>query len=202
MHRRISTRTEAGFTLIEVVIALAILLIVAAAAVAFAIQAMKLGVQQQRSQIAVTVAGERMEQVQRLTTSNAQLAGLVAGRDSTSVDAAWTAAAGVAGVAQTYPASATAGAQTIPLTQTVTRSGTDFISTVLIGTCYQPVSGGPCTKGSTAVDPAPAVITGKARMIRVIVTVTYPGGCGDASGCRYTALGLFDTKGDLVWETK
>lgn len=144
-----------------------------------------------------------MEQVVRLTSSNAQLAPLVAGRDATAVAAAWSAASGVTGVAQTYPASGSSGAQTVPLTQVSSRGGTDFTSTVLIGTCYQPVSGGACTTvAGYTTDPAPAAVSGKTRLIRAIVTVTYPGACGATSGCRYTVMSLFDTRGDLVWETK
>ncbi len=203
MHRRFSSRIENGFTLIEVVIAISLLVVVALAAGAFAVNALKLSAQQQRMQVAVTVAGERMEQVQRLTTSNAQLKSLVAGRDEAGVKAAWAAATGVSGVAQTYPAWAAAGAQTVPLTQVSTRSGTDYTSAVLIGTCYQGPAGGACAKDSRYVaDPGSTTITDKSQLIRVIVTVTYPGRCGDAGGCRYTVLAMFDTRGDLMWETK
>lgn len=203
MHRWFSTRNENGFTLIEVTVAISLLVIVALAAGAFTVSALKLSTQQQRMQVAVTVAGERMEQVQRLTTSSAQLTSLVAGRDESAVKSAWAAAAGVSGVAQTYPAWGSAGAQTIPLTQVSSRSGTDYTSAVLIGTCYQAPKGGACAKDARySYDPGAAAITDKSQMIRVIVTVTYPGGCGDAGGCRYTALAMFDTRGDLTWETK
>lgn len=200
MHRRFSTRNENGFTLIEVTVAISLLLVVAVAAGAFAISGLQLSSQQQRMQVAVTVATERMEQVQRLTASNAQTTTLVAGRGSTAVDSAWTANASVAGVAQTYKAWGTAGVETIPLTQSTTRGGSIYNSTVLIGTCYQPIAGGRCTKlSSYTSDPYPTVVSGQTRVIRVVVTVAYAGSC--SGGCRYTTMALFDTKGDLKWQT-
>lgn len=202
MHRRFSTRNETGFTLIEVVVAISLLLIVAVAAGGFAIQAMNLGVQQQRSQVAVTVAGERMEQVQRLTSSNAQATTLVSGRSSTAVAAAWAANAAVEGVSQTYPLwdAAASGVETVPLTVTEDRSGSTYTSTVLIGSCYQPLAGGSCTKLSgKTTDVAASAVTTSTRLVRVIVTVTYAGDC--VGGCRFTTAALFDTKGDLTWQT-
>lgn len=201
MHRRFSARNETGFTLIEVTVALSLLLVVAVAASAFAISALQLGRQQQRMQVAVTVAGERMEQVQRLTASNAQPTTLVGGRGATPVSAAWTVNSGVAGVAQTYPLSGTAGVETIPITQTLVRSGSNFASTVLIGSCYQPKAGGACTKISgSATDVAASAVAGYTQLVRVIVTVTYAGPCD--GGCRYTTAALFDTKGDPTWQSE
>ncbi|WP_312676773.1 prepilin-type N-terminal cleavage/methylation domain-containing protein [Microbacterium sp.] len=204
MHRRFSSRNETGFTLIEVTVAISLLLVVALAAGAFAVNALKLGAQQQRMQVAVTVAGERMEQVQRLTASNAQITTLVAGRGATAVTTSFAANAAVQGVAQTYELAGTAGVQTIPITQTVTRSGSDYTSTVLIGSCYQPKAGGACTKRSgkatDALAAATAAADGYTQLVRVIVTVTYTGSC--AGGCRYTTATLFDTKGDPTWQSE
>lgn len=202
MHRRFSTRDENGFTLIEVVVATAILLIVGVASSAFTIQALNLAAQQQRSQIAVTVAGQRMEQVQRLTGSSAQPGVLAAGRPEDEVVAAFSAAAGVTGVAQTYPTWTSDGTEPIPLTATSPRSGSDFVSTVLIGTCYQPKAGGVCTTlAGKSSDPYPTAVAGQSRMIRVIVIVAYAGHCDGADTCRYTTSALFDTNADLTWQT-
>ena len=204
--RRRPTAHDEGFTLVEVVVAISLVVVVALSLGAFAVQGMRLATDQQRAHLAVTVATERMDQVHRLTTSNAQLAALVAGRTSTTVNAEWTAAAGVPGVATTHPAwaSVPGGTASIPLVQTVTRNGTQFRSVVLIGTCYQAIGGGDCARiGGSAVDPgetSPAAL-GRSRLIRTIVTVTYPGSCDGGDICRYTASGLFDTKGDLTWRT-
>lgn len=201
-----SPRPDAGFTLIEVVVAISVLMAVAVAIAAVSIQGLRLSGTQQRAQIAVTVAGERMEQVQRLTASNAQLNTLVAGRTSTDVTAAWTASSAITGVSSTYPAWSTIVATpVIPITQTTTRSGSDFTSVVLIGTCYQPIAGGNCTTISGYPgDPGPTstAASGKSQLIRVIVTVTYRGVCESTNVCRYTTSALLDTKGDLTWQTK
>lgn len=204
---RTRLRRDEGFTLIEVIIAVALLMGVAVALGAFVIQGLKLASQQQRTQVAVTVATERMDEVQRLTSSTAQLVTLVAGRTESAVTGAWANASGTPGLDETYPAwsSAAVDTATFPITQTTTRSGSDYDSVVLIGTCYQPVTGGSCAKvpGSPA-DPGQTspLADGLSQMIRVIVIVDYAGGCTDAGTCRYTTTGLFDTKGDLKWRTE
>lgn len=199
-------RRDDGFTLIEVIIAVALLLGVAVALGAFAIQGLHLAAEQQRAQLAVTVASERMDQVQRLTGSNAELETLIVGRRENAVRDAFTASAAVPGVADTYPAATTSGSTpVIPINQTVRRSGTDYRSTVLIGTCYQPFSGGTCTRlAGQPADPGAASVAARdrSRMIRVIVTVDYTGSCAGTTLCSFTTSGLFDTKGDVTWLTE
>ncbi|MGW9627354.1 type IV pilus modification PilV family protein [Microbacterium sp. NPDC055521] len=201
MHDPAARRDDDGFTLIEVIIAVALLLGVAVALGAFAIQGLRLAADQQRAQLAVSVASARMDEVQRLTGSNAQLETLISGRRAAPVTAAFAATAGVSGVAATYPASTTSGATAvIPITQTVRRSGTDFRSTVLLGTCYQPTAAGQCGKISgKPADPFPAATPDLSRMIRVIVIVDYTGSCGGSDSCTFTTSALFDTKGDVPW---
>ena len=201
MHRRFSTRNEDAFTLIEVVVALALLLVVAVATGAFAVNALRLSAQQQRTQIAVTVASERMEQIQRVTASNTQSSTLVTGRAAAAVSSAWTANATVEGVAQTYQLAGTAGVETIPITQTADRSGSTYTSTVLIGSCYQPKAGGACGKIGSKTEAQANADTAYSRMVRVIVTVTYTGTCSGVSPCRYTTSALFDTTPDQTWQT-
>lgn len=202
MRRLFSTRNENGFTLIEVVVALSLLLVLAIAAGAFAVNALRLSAQQQRMQVAVTVASERMELVQRLTASNTQAQTLTAGRDATAVTNAWAANASVEGVAQTYPLTSAGAVETIPLTATTDRSGTTYTSTVLIGSCYQPKAGGACGKVGTKTEAQANADTAYSRMVRVIVTVTYTGTCAGVSPCRYTTSALFDTTPDQTWQTK
>ncbi|MGL3148733.1 type IV pilus modification PilV family protein [Microbacterium sp. A82] len=205
MRPRTSQREE-GFTLIEVIIAISLLMTVAVAVGAFTIRGLHLSTQQQRTQAAVSVATERMDQVVRMTTSSAQLSSLVAGRSEASVAAAWNAASGVPGIAETYPAwSATASPTTaIEIEQTITRSGSDYDSVVLIGTCYQLPTGGLCTPLPGAdQDPGPTspLAADMSQLIRAVVVVTYAGKCDGGDTCRYTTTGLFDTKGDLTWRT-
>ena len=89
----------------------------------------------------------------------------------------------------------------VPVDQTTTRSGSDYTSTVLIGSCYQPKAAGACTliSGYTT-DAQASVVSGYTRMVRVIVTVTFAGSCS-SSPCRYTTAALFDTSADQTWQT-
>ena len=208
---RAQLKRDEGFTLIEVIIAVALLMGASVAVGAFVIQGMRLAAQQQRTQVAVTVATERMDEVQRLipTTSTTDLATLVKGRVEATVEDAWNTATGVTGLENTYPAWGTAGDPgtdaAIPVYQTTTRSGSDYESTVLIGTCYQPLAGGLCTTlpGSDDTDPGPTspLALSSSQLVRVFVIVDYTGNCDGGDTCRYTTSGLFDTKGDLTWRT-
>lgn len=201
-----STNRDDGFTLIEVIIAISLLLIASIAVAGFAVRGLQLSSHQQREQVAVTVATERMDQVQRLTTSRAELGSLISGREQSTVELAWSAAADVEGLEHTYPAWGTtvAGSPVIPVSSTVNRNGTDYESTVLIGTCYQPIAGGLCSLlPGTTDDPGPDApgAADMTRMIRVASMVTYPGPCDDGT-CTYNTLALFDTKGDLEWRAQ
>lgn len=201
--RQRKASSDEGFTLIEVIVAMGILVMVSIAFSMFAIQGLKLSTQQQRMQTAIAIATERTEQVQRFTASSTSIDRLVAGRTAAAVSAAWTALAGVPGVANTYPRFGAIAAPTeaVPLTKTETRDGNVYESTVLIGTCYQPHAGGACTLlPGVGADPGPAATAARnsSQLVRVIVTVAYAGDC--VGGCSYSTAILYDTKADQTWQ--
>lgn len=205
---------DEGFTLVEVIAALAVLAVVSTAALYFFVGGTKAIAQQQRSQSAVTVANEAMEAafgVDPLLTSGSN--SLLAGRTSAAVSTAWSAASGygLTGLATSYPAydpSASAGSTpTIPITQTTTLDNVVYTVYTLVGTCYRygAVNGtsAPCgLVTGQASDPGTAP-TGAAKMQRVMVLVTWQGATSTCTGgaCSYQAQSLVDPNSDIQWNS-
>lgn len=191
--------TDAGFSLIEVVVAMVILGILTTASLGLYITSLNSASTFQRREIAVTIASQQMELV-AATPAGA----LYQGRSSTAVLAQWAANPTVAGLAQTVPAWDTvlplAATVAVPLSRTVSLSGTTFTVTTLIGTCFQRITGatagGNCTTIST-----PA--TNFASLERVMVIVRWTAGdtCGDGS-CVYETSTLIDTHTDQQWKSR
>ncbi|MGO2654703.1 MAG: type IV pilus modification PilV family protein [Pseudoclavibacter sp.] len=199
MSARRAHRSASGFTLVEVIVAIALLMVVTAAATPLIISGVRLSAEQQRQQVGVIVANEVMENVRGHTNESlSNVEPLVTGRSAAAVSAQFTALADVPGVSETEKASdahaATASNTPIPIAQTINRDGTDYTVNTVIGTCTQQVSGagtGSCTKITTT--------TGRA-MVRVIVVVDWSGseGC-TTDGCRYTTSTLINLNRDLEW---
>jgi len=205
---------DAGFTLIEVVVALALIAIVAAASLTFFIRGTRSVTTQQRQQDAVAVANEAMETAYSRvpTTSAAGVSGLVTGRTQADVTAAWNAAVtdGVVGLSDTFPSWDTstapapapgAGDDAVKLTRTVTESRIPFTVTTLVGHCYRlkTTTTAQCTQsGGSAAGVAGANYT---KLMRAIVVVRWPNVSGTCSGslCSYSIAALLDPSTDLQW---
>ena len=117
---------DAGFTLIEVIVALALIAIVAAASLTFFVHGTRTITTQQRQQTAVAIANEAMEDAySRVATSAANgVSGLVVGRTQTEATTAWNAAvtAGVQGLSDAFVAYDTSTSPA-PATGTARRRG-------------------------------------------------------------------------------
>lgn len=206
---------DEGFTLMEVIVALSLLAIVATASLVFFVNGTRSVTSQQRSQSAIAVATNAMEQTfSRVpTTSATGVSGLVVGRTKADVDAAWAAAGpySVPGLSDTYPAWDTAtapapavgtGDDAVKLTTTTTQAKITYTTTTLIGTCYRVTTNpsGPCTKtGGTSAGVANA---GYSALMRVAVLVTWPdvaGRCTPSGTCSYSTTSLIDPSSDLKW---
>lgn len=207
---------DEGFTLIEVIVSLAVLAIVATAALYFFVGGTRAVAEQQRSQSAVSVANEAMEAafgVDPLLASGSN--SLIAGRTQAAVAAAWTGAAGfgLTGLATSYlaydPAATAGSTPTIAITRTRTLDHVDYTVYALVGTCYRAstVGGGssPCDKiTGQATDPgvAPA---GMSKMQRVMVLVTWSGSGASSTcpggTCSYQAQSLVDPNSDIKWNS-
>lgn len=197
---------ESGLSLLEVIVAIAILTVVATASGTLALTGMAAGATQERRQVAVTIASGVMESLSAqtiATSATTGVSGLYTGSTSVAVTAAWLALSSAPGVAQTYPGwdptATTLSTPTIPITTYPTQVGTNYTVTTLIGTCFQPTAGGDCGRlvGQIAAPALPP--TGYTGLIRAIVVVSWTAGKTCASGCSYTTSTLIDPSNDLAW---
>ncbi|HEY6795554.1 MAG TPA: type II secretion system protein [Kineosporiaceae bacterium] len=186
-------RADAGFTLVEVIVALVLLAMVAVAVLGLFVRGVKDVAGLDRRQVAVAFAGETMELVRTVSAvpDTSGRTPLLAGRTHAAVDAQW-AAAGGADLSQTdeaWDTTATgSSAPGVPLASTRTVSGVTFTSTNLIGTCWRPAAGGACVR-------ATAKAASSVLEYRVVVLVTWsegPGTSCSGSACTYALASLVD----------
>lgn len=200
------TAASSGMTLVEVIVAIAIMGIVATAAIGLAINSTIGSVSQQRRAIAVTVANAAMEKVSLLPATS-----LFSGRSAHDVSISFGANASTSGVSKTYQEfDHTLGmlsAPTVPFSYSVSQNGTTYSVTTIIGTCLEKLgtnagdtAGGDCTK--TTPGPYALVGIGYTPLTRVIVIVGWIAGqeCTVAGSCVYTVSTLLDSHSDLEWK--
>ncbi|MBO9567614.1 MAG: cadherin-like domain-containing protein [Cellulomonas iranensis] len=209
-HHRVP---DEGFSLVEVVAALAVVGIVAAAALYFFVNGTRSVTHQSRSQSAVTVATEAMEDAfavsaKPVTKGGTTFSGLLLDRPQAAVTAAWSSAqaAGLDGLDQTYPAwdaNPTAGkAPAVPIERTTRLGGVEYTSTILIGTCYRPTGAASqdCTRVGAGSTPPATPPASTVRLLRVMVLVEWPDTAGSCGGtCSYQTQSLVDPNEDIVW---
>jgi type II secretory pathway pseudopilin PulG len=205
-------RGDGGLSVIEVMVAIAVIGTVMTAMAPFLARSMVVVAQQRSEQVAVEIANDALERARALKPSS-----LLAGRGEQRTRTQWdTAAAPVAAYLSTMnqewdPADPTAGAQaplpTAP--QSVTVSRTTYEQHWYVGRCWQPKAG---LTGSTAVvgactapaSPAPTDIP----YFRVVVAVTwsageaYSGGSCVRGRCIYVATTLVSTGADPTFDLK
>lgn len=211
--------TDEGMTLVEVMVAIAIMAVVAIAGSALTINGLNTATYQQNRQIAVTIASGVMETVNSLSTtiqSGSGVSGLLSGRSQSDSQTAFTTNSAYVGASKTYPAwdksSVVVPPQIVPISNpaSIKQGGTSFTTTTLIGTCYEPNSAAKAATLSTGWDctllngyaSAPDVTpTGFTPVLRVIVIVKWTAGsrCTAAGTCFYVATSLFDYHPDLTW---
>ncbi|MDQ0427070.1 Ig-like domain-containing protein [Cellulomonas iranensis] len=214
---RIAHRThrpvDDGFTLVEVIAALAIVGIVASTALYFFVNGTRSITHQSRTQSAVTVANESMEDAfavsaKPVTKGPHQFSGLLRDRPQAAVEQAWAAAqaAGLDGLDQTYPAwdpqPATGAAPAVPITRTTVLDKVEYTSTILIGTCYRPTGGASqdCTRTGAGATPPAVTPANTVRLLRVMALVQWPDLTGSCGGtCTYQTQSLVDPNEDIVW---
>ncbi len=205
---------DAGFTLVEVMVALVLLSIVLVAAGGFMIKAMSSSSELSGRQGAVTVANQVMERVRAVnpTFDKAGISPLVYGRGQAASTALWTVAAAAGlDVGNTYTGDgltaydaatyASSGVLNVPLDQNVQQGSQLYRVRTLIGTCVavktvtsvlSPTVTNPCTRGLIGYE-----------LFRVIVWVTWTPASGSCSGtsCSFTSSTLIDPTTDPVFNT-
>ncbi|OLB65213.1 MAG: hypothetical protein AUI10_07755 [Actinobacteria bacterium 13_2_20CM_2_72_6] len=162
MERRIRTHaTDEGFTLVEVIVSIALMSIVMTALTTFFVTTVSATGQQSGRQAAIQLAQDAVELARAVKGS-----ALLTGRDKCGA-----CAAPVTGVAPyladveewDYPTGATAQ---LPTTATgADANGIHYLQNWYVGKCWQPIAGGACQS-----DPG----TGPVLFYRVIAAVTWP----------------------------
>lgn len=203
---------EAGFTVVEVIVALTIIAVVATSAAVFMVRSMSSSKGMQDRQAASTAARQVMEEVRSVPgiitgSGAAALSQLVKGRSRSDVSSAWTAAAAQGlDVSNTYTGSGTTSHDAatyelntgpsvnpvVPLSGTKTVSGVDFSYTTLIGTCVRPRGTADCARHTTGD-----------QLFRVIVLVSWPDVARTctAGRCAYSLSTLVDPSEDPTFNT-
>ena len=177
---------DEGFTLVEVIVSIALMSVVMTALTSFFIATTSATSQQSVRQAAVQLAQDAVESARALKGS-----ALLTGRAQCGGGA--VCANSVSGVAPylaeveewDYPTGATAQLPTTA--QGTDVNGVHYLQNWYVGRCWQPVAGGDCQKDSSA---------GPVVFYRVIVAVTWPEKHCTAGTCSFVTSTLVNTASD------
>jgi prepilin-type N-terminal cleavage/methylation domain-containing protein len=190
----IDRTSDAGFTMVEMIVALVIIGIIMTALGSFFVTTVSATARQGSSQSAVQLADDGIEQVRALKGASA-----VNGRDYTSSKTQWDApVTGVAsyesdmGMAFDTNAATGAGATaTLPTTgKSTVINGLTYTQNWYVGSCWQPIGGGACTNLATPPVPVNNPTSPYASFYRVVVAVTWSDSVCKYSACVFIAATL------------
>ena len=196
---RIQSDRSGGFSLIEVIVALALILFVMMSSVVFFVRSLQTSSGQQSRQAAISVADQAVELARAAPVAN-----LLDGRDQATATTQWAALPATAAAAKaasvlmwdTPPVAATAVVPFSVADQTTFVNKTQYTVDTAIGGCWvtstAPVR---CTAPATPPTPTPNVY-------RIIVDVHWPAKQGQscpASRCDYIVTTLRDASTDPVF---
>ena len=175
---------DAGFSLFEVLVALAVVGTVMTAAAVFFVNGVTSSYRQRNSQAAVRAAGDAVETVFGLAAT-----ALRSGRDQARTAAHWNArpaavTAYLAGTTAAYDSSATSSSTPkLPFSEPITVNGVRYTRSVYLGACYRvatdPASSCTATGGSSAVP-----------FTRVVVAVGWTDQGCRSTGCLFVTTTL------------
>jgi prepilin-type N-terminal cleavage/methylation domain-containing protein len=196
---RMQSDHSGGFSLIEVIVALALILFVMTSSVVFFVNSLKTSAGQQSRQAAISLSDQAIELARAVPVAN-----LVDGRDQATADAQWAAlpagaAAAKAASLEMYDTPPVAPTVTVPFSvadPTTFVNKTQYTVDTAIGGCWvtatAPVR---CTAPATPPTPTPNVY-------RIIVDVHWPAKQGQscpASRCDYIVTTLRDASSDPLF---
>jgi prepilin-type N-terminal cleavage/methylation domain-containing protein len=179
---------DAGFTMVEVIVAIAVIGIISTALTTFFVTTVSATSLQSHQQVAVQLAADGVERARAI--KNSAVAG---GRDKASSDSQWaspvvdpyradTDETWDPDTAVVFPAGASAPLPTTA--RVITINNVDYDQSWYLGTCWQPAAGGDCGK---------AAVPGSVRFYRVIVAVTWPDQRCPSPACSYVLATLINT---------
>jgi prepilin-type N-terminal cleavage/methylation domain-containing protein len=204
---RRARRDDAGFTLVEVVVAMTVMSVLLSAVAVLFVSGIKHAAGLQRRQAAVQLAQQAIEAARAVSPApdSNQCVKLLQGRTKALVDAQWSVApAGVTSTTdEAWMPPACSGGIVLPLqgivrnvgavTDPVVVGGQAYTVTTYIGTCVLTPARDACLR-------AAAVPAGTTTMHRVVARVTWSGvGC-DLGPCAYSASTLIDNSPDPVFD--
>jgi len=203
---------DGGLSLVEVIVAFAVIGTVMTAMAPFLVKTVVVMAQQRGEQAAVEIANDALERARALKPSS-----LLSGRSKQATDAQWAAAAGPVGgylttMQQAWDTGAVAGAgsaaplPTVP--NVVTISGVAYEQHWYVGNCWQPRTD-PTQTTIVVADCAPALVNSTdVALFRVVVAVTWDvassmvqGSC-QAGVCAYVASTLLSPGKDPIFDIK
>jgi len=196
--RAARTRSDAsaGFSLLEVIVALALILFVMTSSVVFFVRSLQTSSGQQSRQAAISVADQAMELARAVPVAN-----LNDGRDQATAHNQWTALPAAAAAAQAasneqFDAPPVASTMSVPFSAVTVVNKTPYTADTAIGGCWvtalTPVR---CTAPGTPPTPTPNVF-------RIIVDVHWLAKQGQscpAGRCDYVITTLRDASTDPVF---
>jgi prepilin-type N-terminal cleavage/methylation domain-containing protein len=196
---RMQSDRSGGFSLIEVIVALALILLVMTSSVVFFVRSLQTSAGQQSRQAAISLADQAVELARAVPVNN-----LANGRDQPTADAQWAALPAAAAAAKaasvemwdTPPIAPTVAVPFSVADQTTFVNKTQYTVDTAIGGCWvtatAPVR---CTAPATPPTPTPNVY-------RIIVDVHWPAKQGQscpASRCDYVVTTLRDASPDPLF---
>lgn len=203
-----SMREDKGLSLVEVVVALALIGIIATAAAMFFISGLVTNKELRMEQVAASVANQALDAARAVSPrppTVGSVSGVLKGRAQADVEAAFAAAnpVDIADMVTTEAWDPTGFVGTaddwVPLTSDTQIANTKYKVTTLIGGCYRPKSASTTEQNcEVAGSDATHVLIYRVRAIVSWTEKNCPEG-GDS--CTYRATALIDPSADAYWNT-